>query len=394
MTITVGTPIDLNNFVHLTPGTTMSNAHGEDEYRLLEGGTCKRRRSVTTSLWQIAQGDYRVTAVGDEPVRQPTLVQFLQRLRTTTVGSSYQNSIPMEPVRRALAQLSVNDSPQLGVGMWVHAYDRELVARIGNRSGVTYEIGNPNWREGYGLFGSDRQPIMGDMSPPVALRVATMDNPDITAYLIDGTDADLSMIEAAKARAWTIGAKAKSENSWCEAYESAMGALGIGASYAVTAEVTPTVAAPMVLDGHVAARQEQMNLPDGAILMFPNTGAIDNHWCFLQRRLDGRHATSNLMGPNSGHHSDAARVLWDGTGEMRIPVLNTEMMDEAPAFTIITLLRDGGLVPSESYEKNPEGRWSSSRSGMAHPSSSFLGHGAEWVFTFFPLVTPYGALAH
>lgn len=86
--------------------------------------------------------------------------------------------------------------------------------------------------------------------------------------------------------------------------------------------------------GEVLDRTQQLALPDGALMYYPPPGRNDAQWCFIGRRGGTDYETVNIFGPNSGHYSDSLRLLWDGTGEMHIPVERAEWLTSAPVGTV------------------------------------------------------------
>lgn len=304
----------------------------------------------------------RVQEVGYHEPTPESIEGFRQRLNTICVGYARMNSVSVNPVRERLNNLREPDTettattPLLGVGMWLHRSDSGLREQIERKRGVQYGLGNPN-DETFKVWRADGRLIYGNAEGreermPQLLRVVAMDDPDTDMWL-DQTPADPDRLARYKGRIWTEAIAAKSAHSYCGQLEAAMYTAGISEeNVAVTAAAsapaaTPTTPLPGSSGfpvGHLFDNEgEQARLPVGAVLMYEGMeqDGYTGQWNWMRRSASPRYpsvaSTQYLMGPNSGHHGSASTLIWDGYGDMLIPLTHEAQRAALPVGTEVSM---------------------------------------------------------
>jgi hypothetical protein len=359
---TAGTRVTRENFIHIPPGSIL--AHGTTKLIVLGHGYAAR--VGTTGVYPLFScTHYSIEEVRDWGPEPENVTTFKQRARTVCIGSGNDSSVAIGPIIRALGQIGIPDTlPPLGVGMFFHVGDPDLRRALSHKRGVVYGYGDPNHWEGYAEvdLGTERAIKGGLQGMPRTVRVLTMDNPDTDQYLIPPTEEDAAEIARLRGQIWVIGQQAKSANRWCESYEQAVGTLGVSSALAHTVTGAPRPegegpdGVPVVEPGDDCAAY-----PLGAVFEF-NGGGDDrtarpdysdpgNNWNWTRRVQGERWPTMHFMGPNGGHHGGRRRVLWDGTGQMYIPITRP-LLDHLPVGTML-----GYRGSTSRYIKEAEDRW-------------------------------------
>ena len=346
MTVRQGQTVEQDHIGQVPPGTVLSDNYSRKGVMLDNGYVVEVGGTGQWPLYSLR--GWCIESV-PEVTPQPRLniEAFKQRVRTVCYGAALQHGVAIGPVFTALGRIGANDaSPPLGVGMHVHLSDSDLYTRIGRKGGVTLGHGDPNFWDSYAEFDyrSERARMGGVRQRSWTLEVLTMDRPDTEAYLRPPTEEDEREIARLRGVIWQIGVRAKAEQRWCEAFETALAVLGISSNAVtqVTAE-QPEIAGDERFSHPVDERPiirdwaEVRAYPDGAVFEYfggspsadegrraPNYEA-DTQWNWMRRSRTGRFDTRNFIGPNGGQHGGPARVLWDGEGPMRIPIYRSLM---------------------------------------------------------------------
>lgn len=347
--------------VHLLPPGTVLN---EGYYRtvVLDNGHLHRNGNGQHFSGFGYRGErFTIEKVGIVDHWEDNVDGFRQRIRTMCRGGATANSVPIEPVNRALDRLGAVRNPPLGVGMWVHLQDNEVNARVGSAAGAIVGVGDPNTPDAYLQVDARRWvnaetrsfpgPLRGTVAPLV--RVLHLDNPETDAYARPVTEEDREQIAVLRGQAWQIGRRAKLDNSWCGQFENIVWTLGIGEGLGarVSADTLPpepssTVVVPEGARSLNAA--EQNALPEGAIVAWAGGGGADWCWCVRDDTSPYDPRTTHLMGPNAGHFNRTMRLVWDGSGPMMIQIPSAEVFDAVPV---------GSMLAHESRVDNPAYQW-------------------------------------
>lgn len=358
MTIAEGQRPGEEDYARLPLGTVLHDGYGREATLVDTGFTINTDGGVWAPF---ALRSWQIRKVGDWTPTPMNLATFKQRAHTTCYGSALQHGVPVAPVREALRQIGTIETPPLGVGMYVHSSDTALRERLTRKHNLVLGYGNPNQWESYAEFNGwgGRARIGGQRLFCYVSRVLHMDDPDTDVYLQPPAEEDEQEIARLRGVIWQIGTAAKRRNRWCEAYENAVSSLGVGphAVTEVTAsqpEVTSVVLDPEAVEKPIdgrpviyCTRDNVAAYPVGAVFEYPGSrtdrspdyrpGEESWNW---SRRTDHRpeYLTENFIGPNGGATGGHCRVLWDGRGDMAIPVYR----DLLPHLPIGTLLCTAG----------------------------------------------------
>jgi hypothetical protein len=417
MTIQLRAELQLADIGQVVPGTILEDQYGRKATVLDNGYATLHEGGASYPLYNMR--NWRYSHIPDRPLPRYTIDVFKQMARTVCYGFAVQHGVAIQPVLGALERIGASDgNPPLGVGMYVHYSDRGLRTRLGHKRGVILGHGDPNQWEAYGEFRDmdGSPPMMGGVTYFSSnMRVMAMDDPDTDGWLREPTEEDDAEVARMRGVMWEIGVRAKRANSWCEAYEAAMSVLGI-TSHTPT-EVTarqPEVAdlpdpeqvtKPVDNLPVVRTNRQAEEYPVGAIFEYPGqpedlTRSPDyrsrhnTSWCW-QRRVDGHgmNGTVNLIGPNGGRYGGDRRVLFDGRGQMAIPVYR----DLMPHLPIGTVLEHSGYSWTKVIH-NPGGggEWANTSNGRREASATndgFLNRDgfSPWVITALPATTQHGA---
>lgn len=332
-----GTRLDRSNFIHLTPGTVITDGYDDSKVLVLDNGygyRIDRHRGALYPLYSLA--GWQVVTVGDWEPAKENVTTFLQHLRTVGIGSAIENSVRVGPVRAALHSIGATiDTPPLGVGMFVHLADNDLMDRLRGMRDVVLGIGeDPNRWEGFcevplARIDNGQLPVVGGVKNSArTMRVVSMANPETEVYLRPPTDEDREEIARLRGRIWQVGMEAKTNERWCTAFENAIGILGISEEAVTQVTAQAPAPTPVAVEDNVpiigSDEEETEVYPVGAVFEYnggqrtrPDTYRSDWNWT---RRVAGfRFNTRHYIGANGGHYGGRnRRVLWDGRGQMAI----------------------------------------------------------------------------
>jgi hypothetical protein len=311
--------------------TTINLRRVEDIYPLPPGTTFDRTYFINDEgMIQTLVGDgfaaqsftgYEVE-VADNPLvrRRETFDEFRQRLCIMARGFQRDHGVDAGPVHDLLQGFDCWFEGEAEPGMWV--YNSDVLLRPPGDRVLTVGV-RTDW-DHFGAFAPDWRPLFGGLR---SARFARVDGPYPTP-----TEEDRERIRALKVRVWEAGVRAKSNQSWCGAFERMVGSMRIDANITrVTAPVTQATAAP---DGGTPASgltigqrttpDQRHGSPLGSIFRWDGTGGGWN-WTV---RVDNNHASQNragtdyLCGPNTGHYSSGSQdiLVHDGSQPMWIEV--------------------------------------------------------------------------
>lgn len=374
--IAEGNTINGRNFVDVPPGSILNDGRDRNSITVLDNGYAVRNDGQGVYPLFSLTG-WRVATLGTLPVLTQNTETFLQRARTVCIGAANQNGVSVGPVRVALDRIGANEeSPPLGIGMWLHSNDMELRRRLAS-AGAIFGHGDPNHWETY-LQTRAGDPTHREMGGVVAvshaLRVLHLPNPETEKYLTPPDEAEVAEIARLRGQMWIVGERAKRANRWCGAFEIAVGTLGVNAqSVTVVSGVTPQQGRTMPI---ITTDDEAAEFPVGAVFEFASGSTHrpdynDDNWNWTRRAADFRFSTRHYIGPNGGHWGGTRRVLWDGREDMRIPI-SLSLMAHLPVGT-----RVSNSTNDYHYYKNAPNRWGTRpNEGGSVVDSGFFG-GAE-----------------
>jgi hypothetical protein len=119
-------------------------------------------------------------------------------------------------------------------------------------------------------------------------------------------------------------------------------------------------------------------------VMYPASGSHDedgNLWCYLQVNRASANGQAHILGTNHGRHTTTGVVLYNGVGEMRIPIPSVAALDMAPVGTRIA------HGTSRPYIKAQNGRWGLGTGGDVTARDFFAGATTQYTFRAFPRLT-------
>lgn len=422
MTIQLRAELQLADIGQVVPGTTLEDQYGRKATVLDNGYATLHEGGASYPLYNMR--NWRYSHIPDRPLPRYTIDVFKQMARTVCHGFAIQHGVAIQPVLTALERIGASDgNPPLGVGMYVHYSDGDLRARLGRKRGVVYGHGNPNQWEAYGEFRDmdGSRPTMGGVTYFSSnMRVMAMDDPDTDRWLREPTEEDDAEVARMRGVMWEIGVRAKRANSWCEAYETAMSVLGItshtptevtarqpevaglGHPDAVTKPVDnlPTVHSANDVDQYpVGAVFEYVGQPQD-LTRSPDYTDPNTQWCWHIRtdRDGGMEQTENFIGPNGGRWGGDRRVLWNGEGQMSIPIYR-DLMPHLPVGTVVSH-RSGGTYFYKKVVHSPgDMEWATCDAGGTNAGTAsarnegFIdGRGnSPWVICMLPGTRRHGA---
>lgn len=423
MNLEIGTRIDARNWHLITPGTRLQETYsgsgrGGDIFMLDSGMMSSYSRRWHSPVLGMIDYGLVVEEVPNFPraSRHGSLAAFKQKVGTVTYGQSQLHGVSRQPAIDAVGALGLHDrGGAIGVGMWVHSHDDRLVRRLRDHNsrhgGLLLGVGDPNYNWGeYGLWRDVEESawIEGGMTrSPILTRVLAINNPETEEYLLDPAGNEDDEVARFKGTVWAMGVEAKRSQRWCPSFEASMSILGLGENVGITAQPVPqrpTLGRETPAVGTIAhSYEEQYALPEGAILMHPTSGEYDGDWCYIQRsnrpgalptygRGPGeQRGTVWLMGPNSGQHSTTLRVLWDGQGQMNLPIPSLAVLSRAPIGTVVV---SGEYANDTSgFTKREDNRWTLTRNGGGGVTDTdfFTDGRTNWVFRSFPPMSEHHA---
>jgi hypothetical protein len=421
MTIELRAELAMADLGRVPPGAVLEDGYSRKVTVLDNGYAVMQDGGASYPLYSLR--GWRFTSLPEEAVLPRYNIEvFKQMARTVCFGFAHAHGVAREPVLRALDRIGANDErPPLGVGMYVHYSDTDLRSRILRKGGVLLGHGNPNQWEAYGEFRDldGSRPTMGGVSYySQCMRVLAMNTPDTEQWLRPPNEEDDAEVARMRGVMWEIGVRAKRANSWCEAYETAMSVLGI-----TSASVTEVTARePEVAElGHIDAVVKPVDdlptvsndtqaeeYPVGAIFEYPGapmdlTRSPDytdrnTSWCW-QRRTQGHgmEGSVNLIGPNGGRYGGDRRVLYDGRGEMLIPVYR-DLLPHLPIGTLVRT-RAGDYWWKKVRHTPGDNEWArSNREGRVTGTAEVRNDGftnrngdSSWFVGHLPDTTQHGA---
>ena len=408
MTVEVGREVTHADIGSVPPGTEVSDHYSRTGI-VLDNGYVATSDGASFPLYSLC--GWRYTRIGVEPDLDLNVDTFRQRAYTVCTGSARQHGVSLDPVFRALERIGASDArPPLGVGMHVHFNDNPLRERIDRKRGVILGHGNPNHWKGYGEWDSrfSNRSLGGvhRSARSLTMQVLAMDDPETEVYLRPATDEDRAEIARLRGVMWEIGVRAKRANSWCAAYETSVALLGVGPSSVTQITAQQDELAAFEREAALHPRDnvrlirdwtEVDAFPAGAVFEYcggspsSDDGArsplyTETQWNWM-RRIDGwRYSTRNFIGPNGGHHGGLARVLWDGSSPMNIPIYR-DLMPHLPVGTVL-----GHGVSRYTKEDTSDRPWAN---GTARAGDVDFFGGASttttWTITALPDRWEYGA---
>jgi hypothetical protein len=255
-----------------------------------------------------------IEAVEEEPewsVMQPvvTLVEFKQMLRTIALGNATSNSIPIEPVERALTKIECGPSTPMA-GMWLHRHDPEMPNQLpqgttlllGRRTDKAAAFRLDGWENGDWTLLTGQSTMHYGVDPGRIIKMPGVGRIDWPSAI---TEEQVREVVEFRQQVWDVGYAAKLDNSWCGVFERTMRVVGAGENM------------PAIL-----GIDEVRALPEGTLLRV--ACARDGGLVVRDDRADNPSATRGLSG--SGHwgwlferHNDHI-LLRDVAEVMDLPV--------------------------------------------------------------------------
>lgn len=398
MTLDVGTRVTHANFHLLEPGTRLrANHYGNDLVVLDNLFLSSKAQGWMHPIRTLVDQGMTVHALPKFKREAPINIDaFRQKMATVIYGQSRMHSVTTNPALDAIRALSLPHGADVVIapGMWVHANDDMLTPRV---EGGAVQVGDPNYDlDEFGIFTTvrARSPQVGGVAAAHLYRLVRCEGmTDSDLYSRPPTEDDARQVAALKGEAWRLGVAAKSAHGWCPSFEGSMSLLGLSENVTYTAEApegetqvppdphSPATTAPFENRDVLNSSADISRLPDGAVVMYPASGRYDDGtWCFLQVNHASRHDQANIMGTNSGEHTGVGIVMWNGVGQMDIPIHSPEVMDLAPVGTMVA---SGASRP---YIKQASGRWAidGNMSATVTTRDFFAGGRTGYRFRSFP----------
>jgi len=307
---------------------------------------------------------------------QESLAQYQWRFRTNAIEGAYENSVGMQRVNAGLNRIGlVLDGPEHPLGPNVKVGEFEQVPE----GTIAYQ-GDPA-RPG-GLIIVVRRDgvwraLYGDGPPYGVVTLATVpgrpDEPP--AWLTTpGTEQDVDLIKAFKARAWKVGYEIKQSAQWCPTFENVLARVDVSA--ASVREAGSIRHNGWAVGDMLSAQVQAQQLPEGTIL-FWNGSTVDkvafmvsvrddamqgqnDSWC---RRLLAVGTTGNFRtGSTIAAFSDGdPEQPWNirvGPPQQWLEALPTGTFFQVrlDSRDVYHVTRDGGIVGHRSVARNVDGR--------------------------------------
>jgi hypothetical protein len=399
MTLDVGQRVTHTNFHLLKPGTQLTSGNG---YTLvmLDNMFIYSPQGWMHPIRALIDQTLTVRSLPTFERGVPTNIDaFRQRMATVIYGQSRLHSVTTGPATDAIRALALpHGEAVIAPGMWVHINDDITMRRVMN---PVVQIGDPNYDPTeFGLWTrgvtTRSNPDIGGLTANgILFRLVSADGmTDSDIYTRPPTEEDARQIGALKGEAWRLGMEAKRNHSWCPSFESSMSLLGLSENVTYTAEnpdgdyIGPAEPFPSVAESPYAngavlnSGREVCSLPDGAVVMYPASGSHDEgDWCYLQVNRASANGQAHILGTNHGRHTTTGVVLYNGVGEMRMPIPSVAALDMAPVGTRI------GHGSSRPYIKQADGRWGLGNGGDVAARDFFAGATTQYTFRAFPRLT-------
>ncbi len=332
----------------------------------------------TYSPSQFSMGGYNIVSQLPEgyapppPPPPPTLTQYMWKFRCNALSGAVENGVSIEATRKGLRLLAIPDEWEIGPGVVLHTHDQ--YTPIPNGTVVCNQsITDPD-SEHYSLFmraGSNRwHTLLGRAAHGRDLVVVQA--PGVTEtpawWAAVGTEESRQEVAEFKARAWRIGQKIKSEQSWCGVYENVVARVGVNRDCLTAVKYQGLGIGDRVTPNAVAA------LPDNTLFLF--RGSDDETRWAVYVRDD---AATNLTRTRrlAGHRGNSERPLGNYATGMTIAALpdltGTSQGWAIPEGSdeILTLMPPGTLMEygGTRYMKAHDGRFHAYRAGMGVPAT-------------------------
>lgn len=164
-----------------------------------------------------------------------------------------------------------------------------------------------------------------------------------------------------KSAVWREGWRAKTDERWCSAYERILGDFGI----------TQADGGVVLAEFPRIPYDEAVALPDGALVASQGI-----RWQFLIRDRGASEEFRQVASATGARiNRSGYRMLWDGAGQMNVPLNGPLLMPPLPVGSQVCTQADGN--ESYFYTKRDDGRWQhNSDVNTSHRAVSF---GSVWV---------------
>lgn len=254
---------------------------------------------------------------GNPPPPPPpdTLRQFMWKFRSNAISGAQENSVSMIATMKGLSLLGLDIEWELGPGIQIKTLDDQI--RLPDGVVVVNSTTTNPTHPNYALWVRRRHvwtPLLGRAG--LGRDAVIVEYPGVDAppdwWAEVGNEETAREVARFKARAWRIGNKIKSEQSWCNTYEHVIARVGVTAR-----SVREAQAEGGAYDvGDRCSQNHAANMPEGTLFLY-RSETLANHWAVYQRdnscdnmtrtrRIAG-HRTEN--GPALGHYQHLMMVL-------------------------------------------------------------------------------------
>ena len=263
---------------------------------------------------------------GTPPPQPPpdTLMQFMWKFRENAISGARENSVSMDATMKGMRLLGLDIEWELGPGVPIKALDDNLPLPEGV---VAANAAVPDPKDNnYSLFVRKRRSwssILGRSG--LGRDLVIVDYPGVEAppawWAEVGNEETAKQVAHFKARAWRIGNKIKSEQSWCGTYEHVIARVGVTARSIREAQADGGGydVGDTVSQVHAAA------MPEGTLFLYRSETWAD-HWAVYQRDNTSDNLTRTRR--VAGHRNLSAPALGNYQSTMTILSLPIEGMTE------------------------------------------------------------------
>lgn len=340
MAIERGDRLTGQRLIDVPPGTLVRL--NNDEYLRLVSGWGSPRHGTTYGVDALysttRQAD--VVEVGEYC---EAYASFVSRFATTVLAQAYRHSIGIDPVHAALRRLEVELRGAVGVGEWFDPYDQSVRPIDGSLSMMNTEY--PEFYSVAQYTAGGWKSLIGHPTPSDLARFV-VETPDSVGTVPVYQPGDEDRILRFKAKAWTVGDRARRDSSWCGSYLDAMRKAGVTADSRHYAPVTPG-----------GARIGDTVSPDVAAAM--PVGTVFRHIfddgrfaLFVRDNVGNAAMTRRLVGQVNRHFLARMEVVASPGDTMDITVHSVEELEAMPVGTQM-----GEPPATHSWEKREDQRW-------------------------------------